>query len=122
MFAKCPHCGEDTFVDVLGQDQRCVYCQKPIIVSSLKIGRFTLPLLEKQTIWACQISPEPDINVKSGEVIVKHGTIGMKNISKTPWTVILPDSSAKIINKGDSFPAQKGLKIRFGQGEIGEII
>lgn len=122
MFAKCPHCGKDTFVDVLGQDPRCIYCQKQIAVSSLKIGRFTLPLLEKQPIWACQISSEPDINVKAGEVIVKHGTIGIKNITKTPWTVILPDSSVKIINKGDSFPAQKGLKIRFGQGETGEII
>ena len=107
---------------MLGQDPRCIYCQKQIAVSSLKIGRFTLPLLEKQPIWAWQISSEPDINVKAGEVVVKHGTIGIKNITKTPWTVILPDSSVKIINKGDSFPAQKGLKIRFGQGETGEII
>lgn len=122
MLARCPHCGNETFVDVLSPDPCCVYCQKPIVVSSLKVGRFTLPLLERQPIWACQISSEQDMNVKAGEVVLKRGIMGMKNISHTPWTVILPDSSVKIINKGDSFPVRKGLKIRFGQGETGEII
>ena len=122
MLARCPHCGNETFVDVLSPDPCCVYCQKPIVVSSLKVGRFTLPLLERQPIWACQISSEQDMNVKAGEVVLKRGIMGMKNISHTPWTVILPDSSVKIINKGDSFPVHKGLKIRFGQGETGEII
>lgn len=122
MLARCPHCGKETFVDVLSPDPSCVYCQKPIVVSSLKVGRFTLPLLERQPIWACQISSEQDMNVKAGEVVLKRGIMGMKNISHTPWTVILPDSSVKIINKGDSFPVHKGLKIRFGQGETGEII
>jgi uncharacterized Zn ribbon protein len=92
------------------------------VVSSLKVGRFTLPLLERQPIWACQISSEQDMNVKAGEVVLKRGIMGMKNISHTPWTVILPDSSVKIINKGDSFTLHKGLKIRFGQGETGEVI
>ena len=122
MLARCPHCGNETFVDVLSPDPCCVYCQKPIVVSSLKVGRFTLPLLERQPIWACQISSEQDMNVKAGEVVLKRGIMGMKNISHTPWTVILPDSSVKIINKGDSFPVRKGLKIRFGQGETGEVI
>ena len=122
MLARCPHCGKETFVDVLSPDPCCVYCQKPIVVSSLKVGRFTLPLLERQPIWACQISSEQDMNVKAGEVVLKRGIMGMKNISHTPWTVILPESSVKIINKGDSFPVHKGLKIRFGQGETGEVI
>ena len=122
MFGKCPHCGKETFVDVFERDCRCVYCQEHITVLSLKAGRFTLPLLEKQSIWACQISAESDINIKAGEVIVKRGATCIKNITKTPWTVIMPDSSIKIMNKGDSFPLQKGLKLRYGQGETGEII
>lgn len=122
MFVKCPHCGKGTFVDVYEPDSRCVYCQKQITMLSLKVGRFTLPLLEKQPIWACMISAESDMNIKTGEVIVKHGVVGIKNISKTQWTVIQPDLSVKIINKGDSFRVQKGLKVRFGQGEIGEIV
>ena len=122
MFVKCPHCGKGTFVDVYEPDSRCVYCQEQIAMLSLKVGRFTLPLLEKQPIWACMISTESDMNIKTGEVIVKHGVVGIKNISKTQWTVIQPDLSVKIINKGDSFHVQKGLKVRFGQGEIGEIV
>lgn len=122
MFVKCPHCGKATFVDVYEPDSRCVYCQEQIAMLSLKVGRFTLPLLAKQPIWACMISTESDMNIKTGEVIVKHGVVGIKNISKTQWTVIQPDLSVKIINKGDSFHVQKGLKVRFGQGEIGEII
>lgn len=122
MYAKCPHCGKDTFVDVMGQGARCIYCQKPISTTSLKAGRFTIPLLEKQPIYSCLISDEQDRNVKAGEVVVKGGAVGIKNISDTPWTAMLPDGSVRIINKGEGMPAKVGLKVRFGQGETGEFI
>lgn len=122
MYAKCPHCGKETFVDVMGQAARCIYCQKPISTTSLKVGRFTIPLLEKQPIYSCLISDEQDGNVKAGEVVVKGGAVGVKNTSDTPWTAILPDGSVRIINKGEGMPAKVGLKVRFGQGETGEFI
>lgn len=122
MYAKCPHCGKETFVDVMGQGARCIYCQKPISTTSLKVGRFTIPLLEKQPIYSCLISDEQDRNVKAGEAVVKGGAVGIKNTSDTPWTAILPDGSVRIINKGEGMPAKVGLKVRFGQGETGEFI
>lgn len=122
MYAKCPHCGKETFVDVMGQGARCIYCQKSISTTSLKVGRFTIPLLEKQPIYSCLISDEQDRNMMAGEVVVKGGAVGIKNTSDTPWTAILPDGSVRIINKGEGMPAKVGLKVRFGQGETGEFI
>ena len=122
MYAKCPHCGKETFVDVMGQGARCIYCQKSISTTSLKVGRFTIPLLEKQPIYSCLISDEQDRNLMAGEVVVKGGAVGIKNTSDTPWTAILPDGSVRIINKGEGMPAKVGLKVRFGQGETGEFI
>ena len=55
-------------------------------------------------------------------VVMKNDATGLKNTSSTPWTVMLPDGSARVINKGEGMPAKPGLKVRFGQGEIGEFV
>ena len=123
MYAKCPHCGKETFIDVMGsQGARCIYCQKAITVPSLKVGRFTIPLVEKQCIYTCMISDVQDRSAVAGEVLLKSGAIGLKNLSNTPWTVVLPNGNVKVINKGEGLPVKIGLKIRFGQEEIGEFI
>ena len=122
MYAKCPHCGNYTFIDVTGRGAKCIYCQNGLHVPSLKVGRFSVPLVEKQPLYACLVSDEKDRNVTVGQVVEKKGETGIKNTSDTPWTLILPDASVKIIGKGDRVPAGNGLKIRFGQGETGEFI
>ena len=68
------------------------------------------------------VSSEQDKNLITAEVIKKGGTIGLRNLSNTIWTVILPDGSTRIINNGDDMPGKAGFKIRFGQEETGEII
>lgn len=122
MFAKCPNCGKDTFIDILKKDSRCIHCNETINIQVLKIGRFSIPLVDKQKIYSCMVSSEQDKNLITAEVIKKGGTIGLRNLSNTIWTVILPDGSTRIINNGDVMPAKAGFKIRFGQEETGEII
>lgn len=122
MFAKCPNCGKDTFIDILKKDSRCIHCNETINIQVLKIGRFSIPLVDKQKIYSCMVSSEQDKNLITAEVIKKGGTIGLRNLSNTIWTVILPDGSTRIINNGDDMPAKAGFKIRFGQEETGEII
>ena len=122
MYAKCPHCGNETFIDVTNPGGGCIYCQKELRVPALKVGRFSIPLVEKQPLYACLVSDEKDRDAVVGHVVEKKGESGVKNTSASPWTLILPDSSVKIIGKGDGVPARAGLKVRFGQGEIGEFI
>ena len=122
MYARCPHCGKETFIDVMSGNPHCIFCQKGIAVPSLKVGRFTIPLVEKQTIHSCLISDEQDRDAKAGEVVIKGGATGLKNTSDTPWTAMLPDGGVRVINKGEGMPAKPGLKVRFGQGETGEFI
>lgn len=122
MFARCPHCGNYTFIDVTRSDSKCIYCQKEVKVPALKVGRFTIPLVENQPLYTCQISNEKDRTAVVGCVVEKKGEICIKNTTLTPWTMILPDSTSQVVRKGDRVPAQSGLKVRFGQGETGEFI
>ena len=122
MFARCPHCGNHTFIDVTRPDSKCIYCQKEVKVPALKVGRFTIPLVVNQPLYACQISNEKDRAAVVGCVVEKKGDICIKNTTSTPWTMILPDSTSQVVRKGDRVPSQSGLKVRFGQGETGEFI
>ena len=121
MYAKCPHCGNHTFIDVTMPGSKCIYCKSELHVPSLKVGRFSIPLVEKQPIYACLVSDEKDRTKVVGQVVEKKGEVGIKNTTETPWTLILPDSTVKIINKGDGVPARTGIKVRFGQDETGEF-
>ena len=122
MYAKCPHCGNETFIDVTNPGVGCSYCQKELRVPALKVGRFSIPLVEKQPLYACLVSDEKARDAVVGQVVEKKGEARIKNTSASPWTLILPDSSVKIIGKGDGVLARAGLKVRFGQGETGEFI
>jgi serine/threonine protein kinase len=121
MFAKCPHCGNYTFIDVTNPHSNCIYCQKEVKAPALKVGRFTIPLVENQPLYACQISDEKDRAAVVGSVVEKKGEICIKNTTSTPWTMILPDSTVQVVRKGDRVPAQSGLKVRFGQGETAAL-
>lgn len=122
MYAKCPNCGNDTFIDDADSNNKCIYCQTKISLhNTLNVGRFTIPLVAGQPIYGCMVSDETDIDCKAGRVIARQGIIGLENSSDTSWTVILPDGQSRVIGKGQSFPAKKGFKIRFGQNETGEI-
>ena len=122
MYAKCPSCGKETFIDASSQSPRCIFCQSALSVSSLRVGRFTIPLVENQPIYASLVSDETNNEVIVGRTVKRGDMVGLENTSSTPWTAILPDGNARVVNRGESMPAKKGLKVRFGQGETGEFI
>lgn len=122
MYAKCPDCGKETFIDISQKSPRCIFCRAPLAVSALKVGRFTIPLVDTLPIYACLVSSETNNNVIIGKTIKRGDMIGLENTSSISWTAILPDGSCRVVNKGESMPAKKGLKVKFGQGETGEFI
>lgn len=121
---SCPHCGKEIFYDTQVPDKPCPYCNKtPEQVTCLKIGKFTIPLINKQVIYECQITDMRDFMKQAGEVIVKDGKLGLINKSGFSWTVILPDNSVRIIEPGSGMPVRPGLKIKFGNnGESGAFV
>lgn len=123
MYAKCPNCGKETFIDVTDSNNKCIYCNTKISgLNTLNVGRFTIPLVDGQPIYNCMVSSKiNDMDIKAGRVIARKDIVGLENISDTPWTVILPDGQSRVVGKGHSLPAKKGFKIRFGQDETGEI-
>lgn len=123
-FVICPTCGRHTFIDPSQPQKSCVYCHKPIVAyRSLKVGRFIIPLVEKQVIYECQVTDTKDETVKTSEVITKNGSLGLLNYSSFPWTVLLTNGRVKLVNPGADMPIRPGLKIKFGnKGETGEIV
>lgn len=124
MFVKCPNCGNSVFLDTQQPNKLCAWCNKPFhAFNSLKVGRFTIPLVAGQTIYDCQVTGQTDYDLKAGEVISKNNQLGIRNLSSYPWTVTLPDNSIKVVNNGSGMPIRAGLKIKFGnQGDLAEIV
>lgn len=122
MYTKCPVCGKETFIDIFKPDSRCIYCKKRTTpYGTLNVGRFSIPLVSGQPIYACMVSDEDCLGRKIGRTMTRQGMVAIENCSDTPWTVILPDGQSKIVEKGHGLLATKGFKIRFGQDETGEI-
>ena len=124
MFAKCPSCGKQTFIDISGKSVTCIYCHRPITVPQLHVGRFRVPLVEDQLIYQCLCDISCD-NAQAviGKVVAHGNMVGLMNTSDIAWTASLPDGTSRLVEKGKSMPAKPGIKVRFGQkGEIGEFI
>lgn len=125
MYVQCPICGQYTFVN--GETpSKCIECdkmlQKPKIV---KCGKFNIPLVPGQKLYACQTSFEDDYDSVVGEVIrnkIDPKKWGLKNQSGKQWTITLPDNTVKMLDNGAGMPAIVGAKIRFNGDITGEII
>ena len=123
LYVKCPVCGQYTFVDLEKGIQSCIECERMLPpFTTLKVGHYEIPLIPGQKIYTCQVKDYKDLDEVAGEVIVgSAGAWGIRNSGKLVWTVILPNNSIKLVNPGQGMPAQKGLKIKFGSDQIGEI-
>lgn len=121
MFVKCPFCKRDIFLQI-AEDRTCVYCKKTITsVQTLKVGRFFVPLTEGQKVYACMTNNSSNDDAVAGEVVDKNGNLGIVNRSEQTWTGIRQDGQMKVAANGQGLPAMKGLTIKFGQGETGQI-
>lgn len=121
LFVKCPECKKEIFIQV-DDEKTCMYCKKQITgVTTLKVGRFFVPLTKGQTIYACMTNNSNNDDIVVGEVVERNGRLGIVNLSDTAWTGIRQDGQMKVVGKSNGLPAMKGLTIKFGQGETGQI-
>ena len=121
---KCPHCGEETFIEPDTTNQTCIDCEhsitKPMV---LKIDKYRVPLFEGQKIYNIQLPIDGDLNAVVGEVVPNTvtGRLGIKNYSSFTWQALDPVGSVHNVTPESGMPIKNEMKIKFKMGINGLI-
>lgn len=114
---RCPYCGEETFIENVGN---CIDCGKSIDVSKrLKLGLRSVMLTQGTKVYI------DNDNIPDAEVVVHPNDpsrILMKNLSKDNWTAETPSGKIKVVAPGEMMPVNPGIKIAFSNACKGEFI
>lgn len=119
LYAKCPNCGEKTFLNLDSDSSTCIACKSRISRPlQLKAGNYKIPLIPGQLIYRCQaqvLSGNTDLNEEFAKVInnPSTGALGLLNCSGTTWAVYLPTGEIKNIEDKHGMPALPDLRIKF---------
>ena len=125
MLCKCPHCGEETFVEPDSSNQVCLDCErnieKPMV---LKVDKFRIPLFQGQKIYNVQLPVDGDLNAIVGEVVRHSMTnrLGIKNYSTFTWQAIDPAGDVHNVPPEAGLPIKNEMKIKFKMGINGLIV
>lgn len=115
----CPHCHEETFLDNLANNTKCINCGKDIDVSKvLKIGNRRIILTQGTKLYIDNDNI-PDAIVETFPNDNK--LLVIKNLSEAEWHVDTPSGKVKVVKKNDFMPVLNGLKISFGSSIKGAI-
>ncbi len=122
----CPHCHEETFVDIAGNNCKCINCGKEIDTSKqLKIGSRSM-ILTAGTKLYIDNDNTPDAEVDYFPT--DKNLLVIRNLAEANWNVDTPSGKVKVVNPKEFLPILPGLKISFGSsikgaiGAKGEII
>ena len=126
LMVKCT-CGSETFIDPSLHACRCINCgksiERPLI---LKVKKYQAALTAGKKLYACHVQYDSDdFKEAQGEVVASRNNpavLGMRNDSNTTWEAILPNGTSKVYSNGQVIKLGKGLKINFGNENVGEII
>lgn len=126
LMVKCS-CGSETFIDPSKQACQCINCRKsierPLI---LKVKKYHAALTPGKKLYACHVQYDSDdFKEARGEVIASRNNpalLGLRNDSDNTWEAILPNGTSKGYPNGQVIKLGKGIKINFGNGNIGEVI
>lgn len=120
-------CRNETFIDIRQPACKCINCgndiQRPLI---LKVKKYHAVLLPGKKVYACHVVYDSDdFREAKGEVITSRNDPsiwGLQNNSNMDWILMLPNGASKVCQNGQTTRLGRGLKINFGNGNIGEII
>jgi len=120
-------CGSETFFDLSQPVCKCANCGRDIPRPSvLKAKKYQVPILPGKKVYACHVVYDSDdFREAKGEMITSRSDpsiVGLRNDSGVAWTAILPGGASKSYGPGQVIRLGKGLKINFGNGNVGEII
>jgi len=110
-----PHCGEENFASAA--QGACIGCKKPTTAPLILQGKdFAIALLPQKAITAWH-TEQGDFNEQVGIVVQNKNNPnlwGIRNLSDRMWQVSFPNGQSKAVQKGEVFPAVKGIQIDFG--------
>jgi len=126
LMVKCS-CGSETFIDPSKQACQCINCgksiERPLI---LKVKKYHAALTPGKKLYACHVQYDSDdFKEACGEVVASRNNpalLGLRNDSNNTWEAILPNGTSKGYPNGQVIKLGKGIKINFGNGNIGEVI
>lgn len=115
---RCPHCGEETFVEDV-EAPICMDCGKSIDhKQTLVIGNREIILTAKTFVYIDNDN-HPDCEVIAHPQ--EAGLLLFKNISKASWTAETPSGKIKLVEPDGIMPVKNGIKISFTNMHKGEF-
>lgn len=108
----CPHCHEETFVEIDAPNHNCINCDKQIDISKrLKYGLREIILTPRTKLFLDRDNTpdaEVDFFPRDKRLLI------LRNLTQGNWTVDTPKGQVKVVKPGEFMPILNGLKIAFG--------
>lgn len=128
ILVKCDSCGNETFYIPTVNNNKCLGCgRNPGDYSILNVKKYKVVLAPYKNLYACHtVYDSDDYKEVTGSIIPSKNNpniLGLRNDSNQTWEAIIPTTGEKRpLPPGKVIRVGKGLKINFGNGNIGEII
>lgn len=122
----CPHCHEETFVDMDDNNHKCINCGKDIETSKqLKLNNRNLILTAGTKLYIDNDNiPDAEVDFFPSD----KRLLVIRNLTQSSWNVDTPSGKVKVVKPNEFLPILNGLKISFGSsikgatGAKGEVI
>ena len=122
----CPHCHEETFVDMDDNNHKCINCGKDIDTSKqLKLNNRNLILTAGTKLYIDNDNiPDAEVDFFPSD----KKLLVIRNLTQSSWNVDTPSGKVKVVKPNEFLPILNGLKISFGSsikgatGAKGEVI
>lgn len=124
---KCNKCSGETFYIPLKHSNNCLNCGNPINSKLiLKAKKYEVVLTAGKNLYACHtVYDSDDYKQVTGEIVPSKNNpnvLGLRNTTNQRWEATIPTTGERrSIEPGKVIKIGKGLKINFGNGNIGEI-
>lgn len=128
ILVKCGRCGSETFYVPNANANKCLGCGN---VSGdydiLAVKKYKVVLAAGKKLYACHTAYDSDDYKEiTGNILPSKNNpsiLGLRNDSNQVWEAIIPTTGERRpLPPGKVIKVGKGLKINFGNGNIGEII
>lgn len=102
----CPHCSEESFVNISSVSDACMECKRAIDLSKrLAIGSRLIPLVNKKHIFFNDDTPHASVTSDA------NGFLLVVNNSSDTWVAETPSGKTKNVAPNDFFPVKPGIKL-----------
>lgn len=125
---KCPHCGEEIFLES-DRDTSCPACNKKSkVVGYLDFGartnnKVTVPIVNGARLYEYHMNTNSeDYKTETAVIMEKPGKFGLKNDSGRKWTIKAPNGKSNVKLPGEVVVLGIGLEIDFDNAGSATVV